>query len=163
MAKESEKIIVNFPRIQLGYALWSMIVFLHIALIPIYLGIWSTVPSFINTFSNWIHLVMGLYLVIRFHPFQSNVNLYTHDLHLVFSAGLFMLQALVASVLLTSHWGKEITAYLSRWGGWVESLPFVAPLLRISSAKGSVKNVGEVSPNPTTSTLGGSTYTLVEG
>jgi hypothetical protein len=163
MSKENRNTnILKINKFIIGNLLMISITFLHIALIPIYLGIWSTVPSFVNTFSNWIHLVVGLYLVIRFRPFQNKIHLYAHDLQLVFSAGLFMLEALLASMLLSSPWGKDITVYLSKWGRWVESLPFVAPFLRTSQSGSSVTNEGEISPNPTTSTLGGSSYTLAE-
>jgi hypothetical protein len=139
--------------------MWYITGFLHIALIPIFLGIWSTVPSYVQIFSNWIHLVVGLYLVIRFRPYQSGVEFHSYDRALVFSAGLFMLEALLASSLLTSPWGKEITVYLQTWGNWVKSLPFIAPFIHKPNFSEKVIE-SSIAPKPTSSSLGNSSYAL---
>jgi hypothetical protein len=141
--------------------MWYVTGFLHIALIPIFLGIWSTVPSYVQVFSNWIHLVVGLYLVIRFRPYQSNVEFHNYDRALVFSAGLFMLEALFASMLLVSPWGKEITVYLQTWGKWVKSLPFIVPFISKRNSSDKVTE-SSISPNTSSSSLGGSSYALGE-
>ena len=98
-----------------GSGLMYLIIFLHIFLVPIYLGIWTVIPSFVDVFSNWIHLVMGLYLSFRFRPFQSTVEFNEYDRILICSAGVFILQALLATTLLSSSWGKQITAALEPW------------------------------------------------
>jgi hypothetical protein len=166
MSKTSKGIIspiLNITGSPLRNIMWYITVFLHIALIPIFLGIWSTVPSYVQIFSNWIHLIVGLYLVIRFRPYQTNVEYHNYDRALVFSAGLFMLEALLASSLMDSPWGKEITVYLETWGKWVKSLPFVAPFIpksNNSNKKHSTALERNPDPNPTSSSLGGSSYSL---
>ena len=137
--------------------MWYITGFLHIALIPIFLGIWSTVPSYVQIFSNWIHLIVGLYLVIRFRPYQTNVEFHPYDRALVFSAGLFMLEALLASSLMASPWGKQITIYLQRWADWVKSLPFIAPFIHKTEPSGKAIEVS-ITPKPTSSSLGSSSY-----
>jgi len=147
---------------------WYTTGFLHIVLIPIFLGIWSTVPSYVQIFSNWIHLMVGLYLLIRFRPYQNQVDFHSHDRALVFTAGLFMLEALLASSLLNSPWGKDITIYLRTWGNWVKSLPFIAPFISKSdNSSGKAMNgsspISDPNPNPTSSSLGGASYCLLSG
>jgi hypothetical protein len=155
--------VLNMSGPSIHKVLWSTTIVLHIALIPIFLGIWSTIPSYVQVFSNWIHLVVGLYLVIRFRPYQTQVDFHHYDRAFVFSAGLFMLEALFASSLLASPWGKEITAYMLTWGSWVRELPFFAPF--VSQTKSSTKTPTEdtndsIAPNLSTSSLGGSSYSL---
>jgi len=104
-------------------------------------------------------LVVGLYLVIRFRPYQSGVEFHSYDRALVFSAGLFMLEALLASSLLTSPWGKEITVYLQTWGNWVKSLPFIAPFIHKPNFSEKVIE-SSIAPKPTSSSLGNSSYAL---
>lgn len=142
--------------------MWYMTGLLHIILIPIFLGIWSTVPSYVQIFSNWIHLVVGLYLVFRFRPYQTEVKFHSHDRALVFTAGLFMLQALLASIIFNSPWGNDITEYLSTWNGWVKSLPFIAPFVANPKTPTSVSDApkSEPNPQPTSSSLGGSSYSF---
>jgi hypothetical protein len=140
--------------------LWYTLVFLHIALIPIFLGIWTTIPSFLQIFSNWIHLVVGLYLVVRFHPFQSKTELYSHDLKLVFSAGLFMLEALFASVILTTIWGKQFVTYITKKMEWLKRLPFVAPFVEKTKFSETFSKDTTPEPNASSTSLGGSAYLL---
>lgn len=154
--------------------LWYTILFLHIALIPIYLGIWSVVPSYVQTFSNWIHLVVGLYLLIRFRPFQGKIDLHSYDIHLIFSAGLFMIQALIASVLLESPWGGEITVYLAKWkdtllswlpdglGNGIKKKGEGFSKWVATDEKSSDAPLSEPTPKDTVSSLGNSIYTPVE-
>lgn len=149
--------VLNTTGSPLRNVMWYITGFLHIALIPIFLGIWSTVPSYVQIFSNWIHLIVGLYLVVRFRPYQSNVEFQSYDRALVFSAGLFMLEALLASSLFESAWGKEITVYLQRWGNWVKSLPFIAPFIHKPDSSSKAIEVS-IHPKATSSSLGSSSY-----
>ena len=162
MSKISISPLLNITGAPLRHALWGTTIVLHIALIPIILGIWSTMPSYVQTFSNWIHLVVGLYLIIRFRPYQEQVMFHTYDRAFVFSAGLFMLEALLASMLLNSPWGKYITIYLKSWGDWLKSFPFIASFLsQTEKSSSSSDSSFKVSPNSSTSSLGGSVYELV--
>ena len=157
--------LVSITKGKVGNLLWYSILFLHLALVPIYLGIWSVLPSYVQVFSNWIHLVVGLYLVVRFRPFQSKIDLYAHDTKLVFSAGIFMLQALLASSLLESPWGDVISVYLSQWKdkvtSWILSMDKKvvkkSPKYSIAPSSSS-SDVMEPNPNDTVSTLGNSVY-----
>ena len=152
--------ILDITGAPLRNIMWYTTFFLHIALIPIFLGIWTTVPSYVQIFSNWIHLVAGLYLVIRFRPYQTEVKFHSHDRALVFSAGLFMLEALLASVLLSTPLEKDIQNYAYTWRDWARSLPFIAPFVANSAttdgSNTANKTKASPAPHPPTSSLGSS-------
>jgi len=147
-----------------GSGLSYLILFLHIFLVPIYLGIWTVLPSFVYVFSNWIHLVMGLYLSFRFRPFQSTVEFHEYDRILICSSGVFILQALLATTLLNSSLGKQITTALEPWRVQLRSLPIFRDIAVMggSSSSGSTKpNHKGKGPDPnsaTTSFVGAASY-----
>jgi len=148
-----------------GSGIMYMIIFLHIILLPIYLGIWTVIPSFVHLFSNWIHLVMGLYLSIRFRPFQSTVEFNDYDRVLVCSAGVFILQALLATTLLNSSLGKQITVSLQPWQTWLRSLPIFRDISGVSGSNSTKMDNKDKNPNPnpnptTTSFVGAATYNM---
>jgi hypothetical protein len=135
-----------------GSGLMYVVFFLHLFLVLIYLGIWTIVPSFVYVFSNWIHLVMGLYLVLRFRPFQSTVEFHDYDRILICSAGVFILQALLATTLLNSSLGKQITASLQPWQTWLRRLPFFQEISGVSGSN-STKSIGvDKGPDPNSAT-----------
>jgi len=147
----------------IGSGLMYLLFFLHIILLPIYLGIWTVIPSFVHVFSNWIHLVMGLYLVLRFRPFQSKVEFHDYDRILICSSGVFILQALIATTLLNSSWGKQITSALEPWRVRLQSLPIFRDisLMRSSSSGSTNPNHKDKGPDPnsaTTSFIGAASY-----
>ena len=146
-----------------GSGLMYLIFFLHLLLVLIYFGIWTIVPSFVHVFSNWIHLVMGLYLVLRFRPFQSTVVFHDYDRILICSAGVFILQALLATTLLNSSLGKQITALLQPWQTWLRRLPIFQDISG-GSGSSSTKSIDvDKGPDPnsaTTSLVGAAKYSM---
>ena len=151
-----------------GSGLMYLIIVLHLFLVPIYLGIWTVIPSFVHVFSNWIHLVMGLYLSFRFRPFQSTIEFNEYDRILICSAGVFILQALLATTLLNSSLGKQITASLKPWQTWLRTLPIFIfqdiSGVSGSSSTNSKNNSKDKGPDPnsaSTSLVGAATYSPV--
>lgn len=159
--------ILNTTGNPLGKIVWFTTLFLHIALVFIFLGIWSTIPSYVQVFSNWIHFIVGIYLVIRFHPYQSKIEFHNYDRIIICSSGIFMLQALLASSLFLSPWGIPITNYLQNWGGQLKQKYSWMVGKKTSEEvwkKKKNNDDDDKSPNPnsTTSSLGGSSYSLME-
>ena len=104
---------------------WYVTLFLHIALVPVFLGIWSTVPYLLSTFSNLLHLWIGLYLMICFRPYQKELILHSYDRALIFSAGLFILEVLVLEQFLPSKYGRVLYQFFSNLRQRILSLSWV--------------------------------------
>lgn len=144
-----------------GSGLSYLLFFLHIILLPIYLGIWTVIPSFVYVFSNWIHLVMGLYLSFRFRPFQTTVEFHEYDRILICSSGVFILQALLATTLLNSSLGKQITAALEPWRVRLRSLPIFRDIAVMGSTKSNAVMDKGPSPNSANTSFGtAATYNM---
>ena len=92
----------------------------------IFFGIWSTIPSYVELFSNFIHIIIGLYLIIRFFPYRNKYQFNAYDNIFIFTGGVFMLEATLIHRLISTSWGKEITISLKKYGDWFKSLPLIS-------------------------------------
>jgi len=103
----------------------------HLIMLFIFFGIWSTIPSYVELFSNFVHIIIGLYLIIRFFPYRNKYEFHGYDNIFIFTAGVFMLEATLIHRLISTSWGKEITAYLKKYGDWFKSLPLISNMVSV--------------------------------
>jgi hypothetical protein len=150
---------------------------LHLIMLFIFLGIWSTVPSYVELFSNFVHIAIGIYLVIRFCPYHSKYPFHVYDHIFIFTAGVFMLEATLIHRLFSTSWGREITVYLKKYGDWFKSLPIISDMVSeikkmdTTQTKEKIKEKTKENPfndviRPTTATSSltnsSSTYSVIE-
>jgi hypothetical protein len=147
----------------------------HLIMLFIFFGIWSTIPSYVELFSNFVHIVIGMYLVIRFFPYRNNYEFHGYDNIFIFTAGVFMLEATLIHRLISTSWGKEITVYLKKYGDLFKSLPLISnvvseikkvePKQIKEKTKAKEQTLGDViRPTTATSSLtnSSSTYSVID-
>lgn len=70
-----------------------VILFINISYFLLFLGVLSISPKYIRYFSNFIQILICIFLIVRFHPFREHYYL-KNDATLLFGSALLMLQNL---------------------------------------------------------------------
>ena len=63
---------------------------IHLVYIAVFLGIFVTIPEYIQILNVFIQVFLCLILMIRFHPFQDNHKLQPGDTMFIFGAGFIL-------------------------------------------------------------------------
>ena len=146
---------------------------IHLIMLFIFFGIWSTIPSYVELFSNFIHIIIGLYLIIRFFPYRNKYEFHGYDNIFIFTAGVFMLEATLIHRLISTSWGQKITISLKKYGDWFKSLPLISNVVSEIKKNEPKQNKNKIKENsfsevirPTTATSSltnfSSTYSVID-
>ena len=70
-----------------------VVLFINISYFLLFFGVLSISPNYIRYFSNFIQILICIFLIVRFHPFREHYYL-KNDATLLFGRALLMLQNL---------------------------------------------------------------------
>lgn len=78
----------------------------YILYISVLIGVFSTVPEYVNVINSFVKVSIACVLLYKFNPFQKNYVLTKFDKQIVFSSGIFL--------LLTTFVGEYLVSYESK-------------------------------------------------
>jgi hypothetical protein len=66
----------------------------YLTYIFLFLGISYILPSYIRLISNFMHVVICLFLIYKFNPMRTNQQLTEYDNYFIFFAAVFILMSM---------------------------------------------------------------------
>lgn len=161
------------PELKMKLIVIFILNIVHLIMLFIFFGIWSTIPSYVELFSNFVHIIIGIYLIIRFFPYRNKYQFHAYDNIFIFTAGVFMLEATLIHRFISTSWGQKITINLKKYGDWFKSLPLISNVvseIKKVEPKQTKEKIREIPFNdvirPTTATSSltnsSSTYSVIE-
>lgn len=93
------------------------LIVIHTIYLAVFLGIFTTVPNFVNYLNIGIQTFLCLFLMIRFHPFREKYILKPADTMFIFgSAFLLFTNLVLVEFVQIPRIGNTINSVLSKFG-----------------------------------------------
>lgn len=77
------------------YVYMTSLFLIHLGYFAVFLGVFTTIPSFIKYLNVGIQILLCSFLMIRFHPFRENYKLKPADTMFIFGSAILLFTNLV--------------------------------------------------------------------
>ena len=91
-----------------------IIVFTYVLYLSFFIGIVSINYTYLRLFSSVIQFFIALFLIVRFHPFKTDIQLNKDDVRIIYSSGIFLLINLGFTEFIIAFY-EDIKTKLKEW------------------------------------------------